>query len=299
MSRAAPSPTSIYAAATAGIAVFSVMDMVMKALVLDLGTYPTLLWRSLAGTIAAAGLMAWYRPGWPGRAAVKFHVLRGVVSAAMALLFFWGLARVPMAQAVALTFIAPLIALVLAAVVLHEKLGARVIGGSLLALAGVGVIVAGQVRAPAGPHLLAGSAAVLGSAVIYAWNIVLMRQQALVARPVEIAFFQNLTVAGSLLLILPLSGGAPVPHGHWAGLALAVVLAIVSQLTLAWAYARAGAAYLSSSEYSSFLWAMLLGWLYFREPVAGATLAGAGLITVGCLAAARSRQEPGEAAQLT
>ena len=60
-------------------------------------------------------------------------------------------------------------------------------------------------------------------------------------------------------------------------------------MLLGWAYARAGAAYLSSTEYSSFLWAMLLGWLAFGEHVSPFTLAGAALIVAGCFIAARTR----------
>ena len=76
----------------------------------------------------------------------------------MALLFFWGLARVPMAQAVALTFIAPLIALFLAALLLKEPIGRRTVGGSLAAFAGVVVIFIGQARADLGREALLGSA---------------------------------------------------------------------------------------------------------------------------------------------
>jgi S-adenosylmethionine uptake transporter len=39
---------------------------------------------------------------------------RAALVTVMAVLFFWGIARVPLAQAIALTFIAPLIALLLA-----------------------------------------------------------------------------------------------------------------------------------------------------------------------------------------
>ena len=39
------------------------------------------------------------------------------------------------------------------------------------------------------------------------------------------------------------------------------LLTVASLLLFAWSYARAGAAYLSTTEYSSFLWAILLGWL--------------------------------------
>ena len=290
MNRAAQhSPASAYAAAVAGIALFSIMDMVMKGLTLAIGNFPTLLWRSLIGIALAAVPFLVTRNPWPKGTALRLHLLRGTMMVPMAVLFFWGLARVPMAQAVALTFIAPLIALVLAALILKEPVGKRTAGGSIAAFVGVVVIFFGQAKADLGTDALLGSVAILGSAVIYAFNIVVMRRQAQHAGPIEIAFFQNLVIGAALLVSSPIIG-APLPTGHWSELILAAVLAIGSLMLLGWGYARAGAAYLSTTEYTSFLWAMLLGWLRFGERVSLFTLTGAGLIVAGCLIAARTRK---------
>ncbi len=284
------SPIPAYAVAVAGIALFAVMDMVMKGLTLAIGTFPTLLWRSLIGIALAAIPFLATRNAWPRGTALRLHLLRGVMMVPMAVLFFWGLARVPMAQAVALTFIAPLIAVVLAALILKEPIGKRTVGGSLAAFAGVVIIFVGQSQADMGPVALMGSFAVLGSAVIYAFNIIVMRRQAQHAGPIEIAFFQNLVIGAVLLIWAVAVEAPPLPTGHWGELLLAAVLAIGSLMLLGWAYARAGAAYLSTTEYSAFLWAMLLGWLRFGETVSLFTLFGAALIVAGCLAAARTRK---------
>ena len=188
------SPLPAYAAAVAGIALFSIMDMVMKGLTLAIGTFPTLLWRSWIGIALVTIPYVATRKAWPGRTALRLHLLRGAMMVPMAILFFWGLARVPMAQAVALTFIAPLIALMLAALILKEPIGQRTVGGSIAAFAGVVIIFFGQAQADMGPVALMGSLAILGSAVIYAFNIIVMRRQAQNAGPVEIAFFQNLVI---------------------------------------------------------------------------------------------------------
>ncbi|MDP9421957.1 MAG: DMT family transporter [Pseudomonadota bacterium] len=282
-------PIPAYVVGVLGIALFSIMDMVMKGLTLAIGTYPTLLWRSLIGIALAAVPYFATRNPWPKGTAFRLHLLRGVMMVPMAILFFWGLARVPMAQAVALTFIAPLIALVLAALILKEPIGKRTVGGSLTAFVGVVVIFIGQAQADLGPAALLGSFAILGSAVIYAFNIIVMRRQAQNAGPVEIAFFQNIVIGIVLVAAIPVMGGPPLPTGHWGELLLAASLAIGSLMLLGWAYARAGAAYLSTTEYSAFLWAMLLGWLRFGETVSPFTLLGAGLIVAGCLVAARTR----------
>ena len=284
------SPVPAYIAAIVGIALFSIMDMVMKGLTLALGTYPTLFWRSLVGVALAALPYLATRKAWPGKTAIRLHLLRGTMMVPMAVLFFWGLARVPMAQAVALTFIAPLIALVLAALILKEPIGRRTASGSIAAFLGVLIIFIGQAQADLGPTAVAGSFAVLGSAIIYAFNIIVMRRQAQNANSAEIAFFQNLVIGSWLVLGLPLMGTPSLPAGHWDQLLLAAVLATGSLMLLGWSYARAGAAYLSTTEYTAFLWAMLLGWWRFGESVSPFTLLGAALIVAGCLAAARTRK---------
>lgn len=283
-------PAAVFAVAVLGIALFSVMDAMMKGLVLALGAYTTLLWRNLAGAVISGGLY-FARPRKPvTRATLKVHLLRASVSTVMAVAFFWGLARMPLAQAVALTFVAPLLSLFLSAVLLRERVRRATVIASAIAAIGVAVILVGQWRSAAGPEALQGALAVLCSALFYAFNIVLMRRQALIADPVEVAFSQSAIVA-----LLLAAGGpwfADVPGwSHVPMLVAAAVLAVGSLWLLAWAYARSGASYLSTSEYTSFVWASILGWLVFGEHVTATTLAGAALIVCGCLLAARHRPD--------
>ena len=283
-----PSPAIAFAVATLGIAVFSSMDAVMKGLALAIGAYNAILWRSLAGTVITGAIFLAARTPWPTRAVLRVHLMRGGISAAMTILFFWGLARVPMAQAVALTFVAPLAALLLAALLLHERIGRGTLIGSGVALAGIAIIFAGQARAAIGPEALLGSLAVLGSALCYAWNIILMRQQAQVAKPVEIAFFQTAIVAVIFLAAAPVFATPPAVR-HWPALVGAAALATTSLMLLSWAYARGRASDLAPSEYTGFVWASLLGWLVFSESLSPYTLGGAVLIIGGCVAGLRSR----------
>ncbi len=284
-------PLTAFLVGMIGIATFAVMDAVMKGLVLAIGTYATLLWRSFVGVGLAGSLFAANRPRWPTRATLNIHLSRGAVSTVMGVLFFWGLGRVPLAQAIALAFIAPLIALVLAAAMLGERVAKRTIGASLVAFAGVAVIFIGQARADLGRDALIGSLAIIVSALLYALNIILMRRQSQMAGPAEAAFFQNVTVSALLLAALPLLGTSVPAADHWPWILLASVLSTASLLLLSWAYARAEASYLAATEYSAFLWAMLLGWLIFDETVSPYTLAGAALIVAGCIFAARRPEE--------
>ncbi|MEP7315590.1 MAG: DMT family transporter [Sphingomicrobium sp.] len=283
-------PFAAFAVALVGILALSTMDAVMKGLSQDIGAFATMCWRSILAVALLSIPYVVTRKKWPTRRAMRFHVLRGLLMIPMSFLFFWGLARTPMAQAIALTFVAPLIALVLAALFLAEPVGKRMTSGSLLAFAGVVLIFIGQGRAELGPDALKGSIAILGSAICYAFNIVVMRRQAQNAGPMEIAFFQ-FVVTGLGFWVIALFAGAPgYPGGQEPALLLATLLSIAGMLLLAWAYARAGAAYLSSTEYSGFVYAMILGWLLFQERVSPWTLSGAVLIISGCVLAARTRQ---------
>ena len=300
MNRVAQHPVKAFAAALAAVAVLSVMDAVMKALVLAIGIFAVSIWRSAANLILTGALYLPRGLPWPTRAVLKIHVGRGVIVTIMAGLFFWGIGRVPLAQAIALTFIAPLIALLLAAGLLGERIGQRSIGGSLMAFGGVLIIVLGQARADLGTDALLGSAAIIGSALCYAVNIVLMRHQSLSAKPLEINFFQSLTVLVLWLALVPFVGLPDWPGTSWTWVAVASIMSTAGGLLLSWAYARAEASYLAVTEYSGFLWAAACGWLFFNEAVSLYTAVGAGLIVGGCIVAARGRVEaPGEVEVIT
>ncbi len=220
---------------------------------------------------------------------------RGVVVAAMAVLWFHGITLVPLAEAVAISFFAPLVALLLAGLALGEPVTARAVAGSCLGLAGVGAIVWGRLDAPHGPRVAEGVTAVIASALLYAVNLVLQRHQAQRADPREIAFFQTGTVLACLLPFAPAAAVWPTT-GQWPLLAGAAVFASGSLLLLSWAYARAAAAVLLPTEYTGFLWLSLLGWWFFDEVLTPATLAGAVLIVGGCVLAIRQAGPPAEEA---
>ena len=281
------SPAAAFAIAAAGIGLFSVMDAFMKSLTLALGVYNALVWRT--GLSAIVGGVAWKASGGgiPSARAARLHLVRGGITAAMALLFFWGLARVPMAQAISLSYIAPLLALLLGAVFLGERVGPRVVLASAAALAGVVVVLAGQSRAALGDEAFYGALAVLVSAVLYAVNLILARLQAQAAPPGEIAFFQSGIVAGALALAAPWLLALP-PVELWWQIVCGSLLATGSLILLGWAYAHGDAGYLATTEYTSFLYAAVLGWFVFGEAVSLFTVLGAGVIVAACLWGARA-----------
>lgn len=274
-------------ATVAGIAVFSAMDVAMKGASIAAGVYTAVFLRSVFGVVIM--LPVWSLAGrkFAGQAALKVHVQRALATSVMAPLFFYGLVRIPMAEGIALSFIAPLIALYFAAVILKEAIRPAAILASLMGIAGVAVIAAARFgEGEFSSDAARGIVALLIAAVFYALNIVLQRKQALLADPTEVALSQNafmaliLSIAAPWLLTWPETGAL-------AEIWLSAMLATVALLLLSWAYARAEAQTLVPIEYTAFLWAALLGWLRFGEELDLTTLLGAALIVIGCLIAAR------------
>lgn len=276
------------------IALFSLVNALMKGLVLVVGSYNAMLWRTLIGAALVGLVYAIHkrarRLSWPSRPALRVHIVRGVVSTFMLLAYFWGLARVPLAQGIALAFIAPVLALLPAALILKERVSPIAVAASLIAFAGVVVIGMEAAGGPQSSDRIGGTIAVLIAAGCYAWNIILMRQQAQLADPLEVSFFLHIVELALLLAAAPFL--AIVPESREIGLiGAAAILVVASQMLMAWAYARAEASYLAPVEYTAFVWASALGFFAFGEPISLATLAGTALIIAGCALATRQPRD--------
>jgi drug/metabolite transporter (DMT)-like permease len=282
------SPLLPFAAALAGVGFLSLMDAFMKDAALMIGAYTATVLRAGVGAAIIAPVWLARRPAWPRLAVLKLHLTRGVVSGFMALTFFFALTRLPLAEAIALSFIAPLIALYLARVLLGEDISRAAILASLLGFAGTLVIVGGRIgQGEFDKDAALGVASLFVSALLYAYNFIVIRRQAQVAGPIEITTFHS-GIAGLVLLTLAPWLWTP-PHGDaLAPLLAAGALTVAGSLAIAWAYARAEANALVPTEYSGFVWAALFGWLFFREDVTVPTLAGTALIVAGCWLAARA-----------
>ncbi|TRD11745.1 DMT family transporter [Erythrobacter insulae] len=278
-------------AAAAGVGFLSMMDAFMKDAALAAGTYTATVLRSLFGAAIIAPFFLWQRKGWPGRDVMKLHIERGIISAFMALSFFYALTKLPLAEAIAISFIAPLIALYFARALLGEEIQQKAILASLLGFLGTLVIVGGKLgRSEMSDDVLLGLGALAFSAILYAYNFVVIRRQSQVAGPVEVATFHSGIGGLVLLLLAPFFAVAPPAAALWS-IAAAGALTVAGAMAIAWAYARAEAQALVPIEYTGFLWASVLGWAFFREPVTLPTIAGTALIVTGCWIATRKPRE--------
>ena len=286
-----PRPFVPFMVAAAGIGTFSLMDAAMKDLALSIGAYNAVMWRNSVGALLMGVLFVGTRQKWPPLHLLKMHLWRSIVVAVMAVSFFWSLTKLPLAEAIGLSFIAPVIALYLAAVMLKETIGKEAIWASLAGLGGVAIIMAGRLSGHYTMDHIWGAAAVLFSAVVFAYNLILARRQAQVSGPIEIAFFQNLFVALTLGLAAPWFL-QPIGMSDAPMVGASAALAVISLLLLSWAYARAEAQILIPVEYTAFVWAAFFGWLFFAEPVTWPVLLGTALIVGGSLIAARAKPVP-------
>ena len=272
-----------------GVMTFSLMDVVMKAQALSMGVYNAMFWRMAIGATLMTLL---YRPTptklirghWDQT--WRLHLIRAVLSASMLYLLFFALTRIPLAQAVGLAFIAPIVALFLAPPILGERINRSAKLSALLGFGGVAVVAIGEFRATGSDSDWLGLIAVLVFAFLYGLNLVLQRKQALLTDAMEIVFFQNVLVFIILLTIAPLYAIWPDSSSEWAGSAAAALLAVCSLLLLTRAYRLAEAQKLVSIEYTAFIWAAIFGWLVFSETVSLRTLLGTALIVLGCFISA-------------
>jgi len=275
-----------FLAALLCIALFSVMDATMKHASIAIGAIAATFLRNVIGFVLYLPPYLNRRTRWPERRTVIIHIKRGLVGAATSTTFFYALVRLPLAEAIAISFIAPILALILAAVLLKERIGRQASLASLLGLAGVLVIAGARVGENGfPPEAGRGIVAVLISAVLYAWYLILQRQQAQVANPLEVVVFQNAVASIGLGLAAPWFFVLPEPN-VWGSLTASAVLGGSALMLGSWAYRRAETQALVPLEYTAFLWASLIGWVAFGETVTLPTVAGAAMIISGCLIAA-------------
>lgn len=280
------------AMATLAVASLSLMDAYMKSAALAVGALTAAWLRSAIATGIALPL--WLARGrrWPDRQVLKLHLQRSVVATFMALTFFYAITKLPLAEAIAISFVAPLIALYLARVLLGETISRQAVIASLLGFAGTLVIIGGKMgQSDFDRDTALGLAAILVSALLYAYSFILIRRQSQVAGPAEIATFHSGVSVILLGLAVPFLFEMP-DRSTLVDLTAAAVLTVAGAMAFAWAYARAEAQVLVPLEYSGFLWASLFGWIFFAETLTTPTTIGTAIIVASCWVAARKPGAP-------
>jgi drug/metabolite transporter (DMT)-like permease len=282
--RSAPlSITGIVVLAVVAEGLLTLMDAMIKELS---PRYPTLQIAFLRFAFGMAGAVAyalWTRPGRPTREATLYNGLRAILVVLTATSFFYALSLLPLADAIALSFIAPVLTALMGALILGERLDWRIAVALVAGLLGMLLIVGGKLgSAEFGPEVLVGAAAVLLSAVAYALNIIMLRYRATRDPLAQIILFQN--AGPTLILLLPALWVWVMPTLADIGkFAICGTLGVVAHTMLAHAFARIEAAKLAPIGYVTLVWGVLFGFLFFAEVPGLATIAGAALIVLGTL----------------
>ena len=286
---APPSLARLVLLAIAAEGMLTLMDAMIKALS---PRYPTLEIAFLRYAFAMVGATIyaiWTRPGWPTREATIYNGLRAGLIVVTATSFFFALGKLPLADAIAMSFISPALTALLGALMLKERFDWR-IGLALAAgFAGMLLIVGGKLGgASLEPDVLIGTAAVLLSAVGYSLNLIMLRHRATRDPLAQIILFQNLGPA--LILVLPALWvwTTPTP-ADLVQFALLGTIGVVAHTMLAHAFARIEAARLAPVQYMTLVWGVFFGFLFFSEVPGLATIAGALLIVLGTLVTQRRR----------
>ena len=266
-----------------GIAMLCVMDGLIKSLSERLPLPQIVFLRYGIGLFVVGALLLAIRPPRPSLASVRANLVRSLVVVGTATTFFYALAVLPLAEAVALSFCSPIFTALLGALLLGEPVSGRVAGAIGLGFGGMLVMTfagggGGDGGAAARPLL--GVLAALGSAVFYALSTVLLRARAKADSVPVIVAFQHL--APTVIFALPawLAWRAIAPGDMLLVLSLGM-LGSLGHFVLAGAYAKAPAAKLSVLEYTALIWAAGIGYVVFAETPTAATLLGAALIAAG------------------
>lgn len=280
-----PAPAWPLLAGALAAASFIGMDAAVKAIAPRYDTVQLTFLRFASGSLFALGLWLRWRTAMPCRADWGSHALRSVLLLASLLGYFHGLRLLPLAQAVAMSYLAPIFVSLLAMVVLGER-PSRWIWASLgLGMAGVSASLWPELQRAAQPGAAArleGLLSVALSTVAFSGVMVLARRQAQRDALWTIVLVQNLLPTA--LLAAPAAAlWHPLAAGDLGTVVLMGALATVGLLSLTWAFSHLEASRVAPLEYTSFVWAALLGYALFAEVPTLNTAASAALIAAGSL----------------
>ncbi|WP_431282102.1 DMT family transporter [Humitalea sp. 24SJ18S-53] len=264
----------------AALALFVAMDTAIKLLTTVLPVPQIMFGRFLFHVIVVALAIRIATGGLPWRSkAPVLQTLRSACLFGANFLFSSALAHIPLADATAVSFVAPALTVALAALVLHEKVGPLRWAG--VALGFVGVLVALR------PPFLTGEAAPhwatllpLGSAAIFAAYQILTRRLATVDDTRTTVLHTSFAALCMTTVWQPFIW-TPAPGWVWGAFLLLGLLGGAGHYLLVLAYMRAPASLLGPLHYTQLVWATVAGALVFAEWPDGWTLAGAVIIAAG------------------
>ncbi|MFG1344751.1 DMT family transporter [Xanthobacter autotrophicus DSM 431] len=276
---------------------FAIMSALVRVVAQDVPSGQIVFTRSLFGLIPVAVWIAWN--GRMGTALITRtplgHVVRGLVGVTAMWMAFAALAFIPLAEAIAFSYATPLVTVVLAAILLGERVPAHRWEVLMVGLAGILLMLwpsfshatPGASRAP-----LIGAALALAGAVGAGFAITQVRHLTRTETSEAIVFYFSLVAALAGLVTAPF--GWVIPDGATALVLVGMGLAGgVGQICMTAANRYAPASLVAPLNYATLLWATGFGIFIFGEWPDPLVAAGAGVVVVAGLALIW-RERPGE-----
>ncbi len=245
---------------TLAVFLLAVMDVLIKWLSDgNAVTYPTgqiVFFRAVFGLIPVLWLI---RRAGPQVLATRHpgqHIVRGLFGAGAAFSFFWAFGQMPLADAYAIAFTAPLFMTALSVPLLGERVGLR--RWMAVAVGFVGVLVMLQPDAEAAGFLSWGAVAAFAGAFCYATHGILIRRMARTDTNEAIILYGALVIATLSAATLPFAFIWPRPI-DFLMLAATGLVGGFGVLCLTQAFRLAAPAILAPFEYTAMIWGVLFG----------------------------------------
>lgn len=207
------------------------------------------------------------------------HVWRGLIGTAAMGFGFAALGLLPLPEATAIGYAAPLLVVIFAAMFLGEEV--RLFRLSAVALGLIGVLIVLAPRLSVVDNLSVaqtlGAVLALMGAILAALAQIFIRKLVRGERTSAIVFWFSIT--GAVLSLMTLPFGWVVPDPRVAALLIgAGLLGGLAQILLTSAYRHADASLVAPFEYASMLFALAIGYAVFDEIPAPSMLMGAAIV---------------------
>lgn len=212
---------------------------------------------------------------------LKGHVWRGLFGTTAMVLTFAGLGLLPLPEVTAIGYATPMFTVILAAIMLGERV--RVFRISAVALGLIGVMIVMWPRLTVdtlGTAASLGALMVLGASILRALVQIHIRTLVKTEHTAAIVFYFSLTATMLSLLSLPFGWVVP----STVDLVLLVCAGLVggvAQILVTSSYRFGAASMLAPFDYASLIFAALIGYVIFSELPTLATIIGASLVVLG------------------
>lgn len=277
----------LYAIALKLVSVF--LFVVMSSCIKAVGELPAgqiLFFRSLFGLIPLLAILIWRGQMLDGirTSDPMGHILRGVIGVIALGLSFFALTRLPLAEAVSLSYAMPLFVVVMGAVVLHERVTPLQWGCVAMGLVGVAVISLPQlgVSSPATQGRLIGVAASLAAAGLAAVAALTVKSLVRTERSITIVVWFSITATA--MSFFTVFSWVPMDGHALALLLVSGLLGSVAQIVMTESFRHAAASLTAPFEYSSVIFSIVFGYALFSDmPTVSMILGSLIVVTAGLM----------------